>query len=545
LRKLAAALLAVPVVAVLYIPVLVRRSNAARIGLAIGVGGVVALGALGVLTPQRTTATKPLPPIVPLTQAEFTSTIAADQELDAAVELAFSGPMDQRSVAAALQVSPRTDVKLAWDATGTRVTVTPSTSWRPGTFYTLTVRAGALGDSGRPMAVPARAVFLTRQATTGHIAATAMSGDVAAVTTAFSFSFDRPVSIGAVRKALSFDPPLRGTLNGSQAADGTTTFVFTPSDVLQTATDYTLRLDNLIDAAGSPIAEVPALTIRTTAAPAVVRFRPTHNTQKVSRTPVLSVRFSQPMDRRSTKNAFVVHTGNGKQVSGTISFAENDTVLVFRPDAALPYGSWVQMLVKDTARSATGAPLAKAQSVKFHVVAPPAPAAPRSTGGTSTGSSGGNSVGGGSWAAVETYYLNLMNCTRTGGWVTSSGSCSSPGGRSVAPLWIDSGISSKVTRPYAKRLAVNGQCSHFIGGNPGDRLRAAGYTSYIWAENLGCRSGNPYSAVLGSHLFFQSERSYNGGHYVNLMNSKYDRVGIGVWVSGGRVRLVIDFYHPR
>ncbi len=31
---------------------------------------------------------------------------------------------------------------------------------------------------------------------------------------------------------------------------------------------------------------------------------------------------------------------------------------------------------------------------------------------------------------------------------------------------------------------------------------------------------------------------------MNLMNSAYDRVGIGVWVSGGRVRLVIDFYHP-
>ena len=138
-----------------------------------------------------------------------------------------------------------------------------------------------------------------------------------------------------------------------------------------------------------------------------------------------------------------------------------------------------------------------------------------------------------------------MNCTRLGGSVTSSGSCSSPGGRSVNALWIDSGISSKVARPYAKRLAVNNQCSHFIGGNPGDRLRAAGYTSYIWAENLGCRSGDPYAAVLGSHLYFQSERSYNGGHYVNLMNTKYDRVGIGVWASGGRVRLVIDFYHPR
>ena len=60
----------------------------------------------------------------------------------------------------------------------------------------------------------------------------------------------------------------------------------------------------------------------------------------------------------------------------------------------------------------------------------------------------------------------------------------------------------------------------------------------------GCRSGNPYSAVLGSHLYFQSEKPYNGGHYVNMMNAAYDRCGIGVWVSGGRVRLVIDFYQP-
>ena len=52
------------------------------------------------------------------------------------------------------------------------------------------------------------------------------------------------------------------------------------------------------------------------------------------------------------------------------------------------------------------------------------------------------------------------------------------------------------------------------------------------------------SAVLGSHRFFQSEKPYSGGHYVNMMNAKYDRVGIGVWVSSGRVRLVIDFYHP-
>jgi uncharacterized protein YkwD len=542
LRKLAAALLAVPVIAVFYIPILVRRSNAARIGLAIGVGGLVGLGALGLMSPQRTTATKPLPEIVPLAPAAFTSTIAADLELDAPVELAFSGPMDQRSVEAALEVSPRTDVRLSWDPTGSRVTVTPAGRWRPATYYTVTVKPGALGDSGRPMAVPARSLFLTRQATAGQIAATATSGSEVAVTSGFTFTFDRPVAIDEVRRALLTYPPVHGSLTQARSTDGRTTYVFKPSGILAPGSDYTIGFSGLRDASGALVEDVPSLAIRTTAAPAVVRFRPLHGTSAVSRNQVLSVRFSQPMARRSTKYAFVV-TANGAPVQGSVSFAEKDTVLVFQPAAPLPYGAQVEMLVKDSAVSAAGAPLAAAQSVRFAVEA--APTAPRASSGSGGSSGGGNSVGGGSWAAVESYYLRLMNCTRTGGLVTSSGSCSSPGGRSVAPLWIDSGISSKVARPYAKRLATSGACSHFIGGNPGDRLRAAGYTSYIWAENLGCRSGNPYSAVLGSHLYFQSERSYNGGHYVNMMNAKYDRVGIGVWVSGGRVRLVIDFYHPR
>ncbi|HEV7603831.1 MAG TPA: CAP domain-containing protein, partial [Candidatus Limnocylindrales bacterium] len=165
-----------------------------------------------------------------------------------------------------------------------------------------------------------------------------------------------------------------------------------------------------------------------------------------------------------------------------------------------------------------------------------------SSGGTGSGTPPTPPVGG-NWSAVETYYLGLMNCTRTGGWVTSSGACSSPGGRNVAPLVLDAGISSKVSRPYAKKIAISGDCSHFIGGNPGDRLRRAGYPSYRWAENLGCMTLSPRAMVLSTHLFFQNEKASLGGHYVNLMNPAYDRVGIGVWVSGGRVRLVIDFYH--
>jgi uncharacterized protein YkwD len=248
------------------------------------------------------------------------------------------------------------------------------------------------------------------------------------------------------------------------------------------------------------------------------------------------------MDHATTEAAWSATQGTTK-LAGAFRWAENDTVLVFDPSSNLGYAQKVELMVGAGATSRAGVPIVAASSITFTTASKPAPRTTPTSGGSSGG--GGGSIGGSTWAAVETYYLGLMNCTRTGGWVTSSGSCSSPGGRDVAALWQDAGITASVSRPYAKKLAVNNLCTHFSGGNPGDRLRAAGYTSYIWAENLGCRSGDPYAAVLGSHLFFQSEQSYNGGHYVNLMNAKYDRVGLGVWVSGGRVRLVVDFYHPR
>jgi uncharacterized protein YkwD len=542
LRKLAAALLAVPVLALIYLPVLARRTIAARIAVTLGIGSLIAIGAFGLVTPSSIVATPPLPPIVPLSNAAFTSTIAAGTGLDAPVSISFSAPMDQKSVAASLDVDPAASVELAWDATGTRVTITPTRGWAPATYHTITVRPGALGSSGRPMAVPARAVFLTRAATIGRIEATSMAGADATLSSGFRISFDQPVGLGALRAALRFNPPLSGELEVAQAPVGASAFVFTPSTPLAPATAYTVSLVGLVDAAGAPLAASPTLAVSTTAAPRVVRFRPLHGTTNVARAATLSVRFTQPMDLKSTKVAFTASIA-GKAIAGSVSFAENDSVLVFRPAELLPYGASIELLVKNTAYSAAGAQLEAASSVRITVEAKPTPAAPRVS---SSGSSGG-AVGGGSWGAVETYYLGLMNCTRTGGLVTSSGTCSSPGGRSVAPLKLDAGISTNVARPYAKKLATAGICTHFSGGNPGDRLRAAGYTSYIWAENLGCRSGNPSSAVLGSHLYFQSERSWSpvGGHYVNLMNAKYDRAGIGVWVSGGRVRLVVDFYHPR
>ena len=75
------------------------------------------------------------------------------------------------------------------------------------------------------------------------------------------------------------------------------------------------------------------LAVRTSTAPAVVRFRPRGGTGDVARDATVSVRFTEPMDRRSTARAFTVSIA-GKAVDGKISWAERDTVLVFRPSAS-------------------------------------------------------------------------------------------------------------------------------------------------------------------------------------------------------------------
>jgi hypothetical protein len=542
LRKYLVAILAVPVLASVYAAAALGRSRVVRAGAAISMGAIVAFGAISLARPAVTTAS-PVRDIVPLTQASFQTTVGTKVQLDAPAAIVFSTPMERASVEAALTVEPRTDVALRWSDGDTRLSIAPAAHWEAGRLYSITVGAGALASTGRPLTTPLRAAFLTRAATTARLAASSPAGSRVSIESAFTVTFDQAVDPATVATAIRLQPAVAGSLSSEVTPGGSVVYTFTPSSPLKANTRYQLLVVGARDATGAEIAAA-SLPLRTTIAPSVVRFRPRALTQDVPRDAAISVRFTRPMDHKTTRAAFSVSVA-GKPVKGTVAFAENDKVLVFNPTSLLPWDTRIVATVKGAARSRDGSTLGVTTRAAFRTVSRVRPIARVSSGGRS-GGGGGGSVGSGSWGAVERYYLRLMNCTRTGGLVTSGGNCSSPGGRSVAPLRIDAGISSRVSRPYAKKLAVNNMCTHFSGGNPGDRLRRAGYTSYRWAENLGCRSGNPSSAVLGSHLYFQSERSWSppGGHYRNLMNSAYDRAGIGIWVSGGRVRLVVDFYHP-
>lgn len=155
--------------------------------------------------------------------------------------------------------------------------------------------------------------------------------------------------------------------------------------------------------------------------------------------------------------------------------------------------------------------------------------------------------------AAERYALSLLNCTRTGGKVTSDGTCLGRGSGTYSayrkPLRLHKGISDKVAWPWARALAVNDVCGHSIAGKPSlaQRLSRNGYRYPYYGENVGCGT-TPASAktvVLYTHRLMQAEQSSGGGHWKNIKNPDFKSVGIGVARHGNRTRIVYEFYGKR
>jgi uncharacterized protein YkwD len=565
-RRALAAILALPVLAAVYLTFALRRGPATRISLGLGLGGFVAIAAIGI--PAGTIGSPPATQ-PPLAASALGPVVATGRDLAAAMIIDFDAPMDAASVAGATRVEPASDVRLGWSDDGMRLFVEPVGGWRAATYYTVTVGTAALDREGRPLASPLRAGFLTRQATTTQLAVTDRLESGVALDSSIALTFDRPVAVASVLRAFRITPAMTGQLfvasEGTDGADPTLAeaFLWEPEGLFTAQTEYTVALaDGVVDAEGAAVTSPDALTFTTTKSPSVVRFRPRGGTEEIARDADVSVRFTMPMDRASTKKAFSVEV-NGKTVDGEVWFAEDDTVLVLDPEADFPYAATVVLRVAGGAIAADGTPLDRRRSAAFTVEPKPEPTprptaasrggattpratprpAPRATTAPRTAPRPSSS----SWVSAEKYLLSLMNCTRGGGWVLADGSCSSPGGSGIPALRYHEGVSDNVSRPYARKLAVNGACSHFYGGDPGDRLRAAGYTGYQWAENIGCRYfSDPRDAAVSLVRFFQSERSWSpvGPHYVNMMSRKYTHAGIGLWVAGGNLNFVVNFYTP-
>ena len=215
------------------------------------------------------------------------------------------------------------------------------------------------------------------------------------------------------------------------------------------------------------------------------------------------------------------------------------------PRYSFKIGSTVVARVSTAARSVDGLHISAAASATFTV------AQPRST-TISGGGGGGGVVGGGGVAsasapyyASEVYYFNLMNCTRTGGWVTRAGACSSVTHHTMPAqgrLSLSAAISNKVSRPFAKYMADRRILNHYAYHDPYWRLcNWGGYCSSSWAENIASPTSAGRGGMIDIEIFYQNEYWCRCEHYYNIMAPFLSQAGVGVWVSNGVVRVSIDF----
>jgi hypothetical protein len=515
-----------------------------------------------------------------------------DLPLDVGYQLKFSKPMNESSVKAAVTISPNVGLNYEWDAMSETVALKPSPHWNPKTTYVVVVGTAARDQQGLGLSDAISASFTSGDLTSGQLTATEVLGDLVSPGTSFQLTFTRPVKLLTVQSHLSIKmaapcPPIDGVtsapvdgscpdLNGQpqypecQESGGVTVTPVggfcpdaipldvvgdDPTDVASqvfTATPHTQLLSMstfevtfspgsgktaAADSAGATLQPILPLQVTTMAAPAVLRFLPRDGSTTYDTNSPISVRFTTAMDTKTTAAAFTV-TDDGVAVGGSKTWSEGNKVLTLTPRTSFGVGSKITATVTTAARSSTGLHIEVGATATFKVSVRPAA---RIYGG------GGN-TNSAPWHSSEVYYMALMNCTRTGGWVTSGGNCSSVTHHTLPAqgrLGLSSGISNAVSRPYAKYMADHRLLSHFLhfggGSNPHARLCAKGYCDSSWGENIASPSSTTTGGMVSIEIFYQNEYWCRCEHYANIMNGHFSVAGVGVWFSNS-VRVAIDFY---
>ena len=600
MRKIAAAAVAIPFILFLSAVAVIRRVwpggglTARRIqAIAMGAGITVLVGGMLVGLPVKDVAGVAPPSFAPVVPGAGATSTQTDLPLDVAFEVQFSKPMNEASVQDALSISPKVDVRYQWDAIDESLALVPAPHWDPHTTYVVSIASGATDKGGLPLANAIETSFQSGASTSGSIAATQMNGGLASPLTAFQLTFTRPVKLFTVESRVRVVPqaacpaiagvtssPVNGTcppVNGVSpqpicpAVEGVVTppnngvctaqvpvdiigddptdiasqvFTVTPHSQMDSRTTYVVSMDIgegktiAVDSAGAALVPVAPLTVTTMSAPAVMQSSPQDGAVTYDTNQPISVSFSMAMDTKSTAAALSV-TVNGVAISGRKLWSNGNTVLLMTPKHPIKYGSVVVVAVSTSARSTGGLHVESVYTASFTVKKrPPQPI-----------SYFGRAINGSPWYGLELYYLKLMNCTRTGGWVTSGGVCSGTGHHTMprqAPLSLNARISNLVSRPYAKYMADNRMLSHFLRGtNPHSRLcKWGGYCGDSWGENIASPPSASQAGMIRIETFYQNESWCRCEHYKNIMLKYFTEVGIGVyWSSTGHsVRVSIDFY---
>lgn len=472
------------------------------------------------------------------------------------VMVSFEEPMDPESVEASLLLQPTTETFSRWSDDYRTLTLRPTDRWQTDRRYVVTVAASARLAHGKQLGEARTLSFTTQTAPsvtefevrlvsdhaqpqvnrrhpgnaiaydiadgamlegTPLIDAPVDTLEDASAQTGIRIAFTAAMDRADVEARFSIQPSVQGTF--SWRDDQVT---FTPRERLKPDTRYAISLVGAHDAVGNRLGGDVSFSFTTRADAELLRFTPERHAKNVQAKQVI-LRFSQPMDSDSTSDAIkVVNLTTDRRVGGRVDWRNGGRELRYVFKSALPGGSLIEVSLGKAARDRDDnrvsvswtfrtRPAAATEQVTQYSTARarPGPAAP---------------------ADMQEFALWQINQARAD--------------YGFAPLRLDAAVSA-VASAHAWDMLNNGYFSHtgLDGSTTASRLRAGGVSFSSSGENICYYSGIGLRGTLEwCHATFMSE-PYPGvaNHIGNILSPNYNRLGVGIATSGGKVIVVWDF----
>ena len=282
------------------------------------------------------------------------------------VTLTFDQPLNP-GAAMLLTLAPDLPGETVVD--GERLIFTPSAAPEPGVRYRLRLDSAATSVNGVHFASPVEVTVVAPAPLT--VTSTQPRDGAAEVDTTgqLLIVFNRPVvALGGVDEQAGFPSPITisPAIEGAGRWLNTSVYSFRPTLAWAGATEYRVTVDAVSAVDGSAL-PAPHVFSFTTAAPIVTEAMPSG--LQVRPDSVVTVFFSQAMDRASTEAAFRLVKDGGEAVAGEFGWLAEDRTLVFTPTEWLDFGAQYTFSVTAGAQPAGRAgTLRTAFSRSFQVV---------------------------------------------------------------------------------------------------------------------------------------------------------------------------------
>ncbi len=297
-----------------------------------------------------------------------------EMPLDAPLTITFNQAMDKESVMALWSTEPFIGGTFEWPTEDTLV-FKPDEGWERGASYEFTIGQGSAAANG--LALPEDYDFTVRAVGELLVNTIIPSGNAEGVAAdaTITVSFNRPVvPLGSTEILDELPDPL--TIEPAVIGKGewlnTAIYQFTPDVPLEGGTTYTVTVGaGLTDVTGAVLAEDFVSTFQTLV-PEILSTYPSEG-QTVPLEQAIQITFSQPMNKASVEESFVLSKGatpfDDERVAGAFSWSEDGATLTFTPTEKLQIGTAYRLVVDAAiAKGLGGAGLRQGRDFIFSTV---------------------------------------------------------------------------------------------------------------------------------------------------------------------------------